>query len=205
MTEIVFLVEDDPEAGYTARALGKSIFTQADDLKILRQMVRDAVHCHFPDERSRPKISITKPIAPDRVDSSVEVAYKVLDASLAIGAAFQRTSQSLRQKILPDSLRHSYPLQSSRLVQHHGRVVDILLSSPAPKWDSLSFAAKSEHPQLYHPPDPTDGRIHEEQHYAHPASCKCLVSPVPKTVPLDLLSTIPPVLPRALPRQYNSP
>jgi hypothetical protein len=56
MTEIVFLVEDDPDGGYTARALGKSIFTQADDLKNLREMVRDAVHCHFSDEQSRPKI-----------------------------------------------------------------------------------------------------------------------------------------------------
>lgn len=56
MTEIVFLVEDDPDGGYTARALGESVFTQADDLKTLRQMVRDAVHCHFPDEQSRPKI-----------------------------------------------------------------------------------------------------------------------------------------------------
>ncbi|MDV2995419.1 MAG: hypothetical protein N4J56_005073 [Chroococcidiopsis sp. SAG 2025] len=49
MTEIVFLVEDDPEGGYTAIALGESIFTQADDIKALREMVRDAVHCHFPD------------------------------------------------------------------------------------------------------------------------------------------------------------
>ena len=56
MTEIVFLVEDDLDGGYTAKALGESVFTQADDLKTLRQMVRDAVHCHFPDEQSRPKI-----------------------------------------------------------------------------------------------------------------------------------------------------
>ena len=27
MTEIVFLVEEDPEGGYCARALGESIFT----------------------------------------------------------------------------------------------------------------------------------------------------------------------------------
>ena len=47
MTEIVFLVEDDPEGGYAARALKESIFTQADDLKTLRDMVRDAVHFHF--------------------------------------------------------------------------------------------------------------------------------------------------------------
>jgi hypothetical protein len=56
MTEIVFLVEEDPDGGYTARALGESIFTSADDLKSLRTMVRDAVHCHFPNEQNRPKI-----------------------------------------------------------------------------------------------------------------------------------------------------
>jgi len=56
MTEIVFLVEDDPDGGYTARALGESIFTQSDDLETLREMVRDAVHCHFADEQNRPKI-----------------------------------------------------------------------------------------------------------------------------------------------------
>jgi hypothetical protein len=56
MTEIVFLVEDDPDGGYTARALGESIFTPADDIKALRKMVCDAVHCHFPEEQSRPKI-----------------------------------------------------------------------------------------------------------------------------------------------------
>jgi hypothetical protein len=56
MIEIVFLVEDDPEGGYTARALGESIFTQADNLNTLREMVRDAVHCHFPDEQVRPKL-----------------------------------------------------------------------------------------------------------------------------------------------------
>ena len=56
MTEIVFLVEDDPEGGYTARALGASIFTEADDIDQLREMIRDAVRCHFPDEAERPSI-----------------------------------------------------------------------------------------------------------------------------------------------------
>jgi hypothetical protein len=36
MTEIVFLVEDDPNGGYTARGLTESIFTQADDIETLR-------------------------------------------------------------------------------------------------------------------------------------------------------------------------
>lgn len=56
MTKIVFLVEDDPDCGYNARALGESIFTQTDDLKSLQDMIDDAVHCHFPDDPPRPKI-----------------------------------------------------------------------------------------------------------------------------------------------------
>ena len=54
MTEIVFLVEDDPEGGYTARALGESVFTQADDMQTLRRNVLDAVRCHFSDADERP-------------------------------------------------------------------------------------------------------------------------------------------------------
>ncbi|WP_319420534.1 2-oxoisovalerate dehydrogenase E1 subunit beta [Pleurocapsa sp. FMAR1] len=55
MIEIVFLVEDDPDEGYTARALGESIFTQADDLESLKEMIRDAVDCHFIEEQ-KPKV-----------------------------------------------------------------------------------------------------------------------------------------------------
>jgi hypothetical protein len=47
MAEIIFLVEEAPEGGYIARALGQSIFTEADDLPALRQSIRDAVRCHF--------------------------------------------------------------------------------------------------------------------------------------------------------------
>lgn len=55
MKEIVFLVEEAPEGGYTARALSESIFTEADDMVSLHVAVRDAVHCHFDDEHA-PKI-----------------------------------------------------------------------------------------------------------------------------------------------------
>jgi hypothetical protein len=54
--EIVFLVEEDPEGGFLARALGESIFTDADTLDDLRAKVREAVLCHFPDEQCRPKV-----------------------------------------------------------------------------------------------------------------------------------------------------
>jgi hypothetical protein len=49
MTEMILLVEEDPEGGFQARALGFSIFTQADDLAELKSRIRDAVHCHFED------------------------------------------------------------------------------------------------------------------------------------------------------------
>ena len=56
MTEIVFIVEEDPDGGYNAHALGESIFTQADTMEKLRQNVRDAVKCHFDDENECPKV-----------------------------------------------------------------------------------------------------------------------------------------------------
>ncbi|HSV54174.1 MAG TPA: hypothetical protein VLJ57_18795 [Burkholderiaceae bacterium] len=55
MSEIVFVVEQAPEGGYTARALGESIVTEADTVEALRLAVQDAVHCHF-DEGQTPKV-----------------------------------------------------------------------------------------------------------------------------------------------------
>ena len=49
MNEIMFLVEVAPEGGYTARALGHSIFSEADNAEMLYQQLRDAVRCHFED------------------------------------------------------------------------------------------------------------------------------------------------------------
>ena len=45
--ELVFIVEDADEGGYTAKALGASIFTEADTIDLLREQIRDAVRCHF--------------------------------------------------------------------------------------------------------------------------------------------------------------
>ena len=56
LKEIVFVVEEAPEGGYTARALGESIITEADDLHHLRAQIIDAVHCHFTDEAVRPQL-----------------------------------------------------------------------------------------------------------------------------------------------------
>jgi hypothetical protein len=55
MSEIIFVVEEAPEGGYTAQALGASIFAEADTLTELHAQVRDAVICHFEDAE-RPKL-----------------------------------------------------------------------------------------------------------------------------------------------------
>jgi hypothetical protein len=55
VSEIIFAVEESPEGGYEARALGHSLFTQADTWAELRKMIRDAVRCHF-DEAHRPRV-----------------------------------------------------------------------------------------------------------------------------------------------------
>ena len=50
MSEIIFEVqEDEVDGGYVATALGHAIVTQGDTLDELREMVKDAVHCHFGD------------------------------------------------------------------------------------------------------------------------------------------------------------
>ena len=54
-SEIIFSVEEDPEGGYVAEALGHAIVTQADSMEELRANVRDAVRCHF-DEGGRPAV-----------------------------------------------------------------------------------------------------------------------------------------------------
>ena len=55
MNEVIFVVEEAPEGGYTDRALEASIFTEADTMAELHAKVRDAVRCHF-DEGKHPKI-----------------------------------------------------------------------------------------------------------------------------------------------------
>lgn len=55
MTEIIFGVERSAEGGYEARALGHPIFTQADTMEQLKELVRDAVRTHF-DEDTRPRV-----------------------------------------------------------------------------------------------------------------------------------------------------
>ncbi len=47
MTEIIFIVEEAPEGGYQAKALGGSIFTEAESVEELKQNIREVIQCHF--------------------------------------------------------------------------------------------------------------------------------------------------------------
>lgn len=51
MSEIHFIVEEAPEGGFTARGVGQDIFTEADDMAGLHANVREAVQCHFDDDK----------------------------------------------------------------------------------------------------------------------------------------------------------
>ncbi len=56
MKEVIFLVEESPDGGYTARGMGVSIYTEAETLEELKDMVKDAVHCHYDDTADRPAL-----------------------------------------------------------------------------------------------------------------------------------------------------
>lgn len=54
-TEIIFIVEESPDGGYEARSLQDSLFTEADTVEELKEIVHDAVSCHFKTEE-RPRL-----------------------------------------------------------------------------------------------------------------------------------------------------
>lgn len=55
--ELVFEVrEDETDGGYTARALGHSIFTEADTMEQLRANVREATEAHFDETMDAPEV-----------------------------------------------------------------------------------------------------------------------------------------------------
>ncbi len=55
MNEVFFLIEEALEGGYTARAIGEGIFTEADTIAELKGNIREAVQCHF-DVPNVPKV-----------------------------------------------------------------------------------------------------------------------------------------------------
>jgi predicted RNase H-like HicB family nuclease len=55
MSEIIFIVENSDEGGYTAKALGFSIHTEGETLDELKENIKDAIKCHF-DPKEIPHI-----------------------------------------------------------------------------------------------------------------------------------------------------
>jgi len=53
MEEVIFLVEESDEGGFIAKGIGISIFTEAETLEELRVSIKDAIHCHFEDNRPK--------------------------------------------------------------------------------------------------------------------------------------------------------
>ncbi len=53
--EIIFVIEESLDGGFEARALGHSIYAEAETLEKLREEARDAVRCHF-DETDLPRV-----------------------------------------------------------------------------------------------------------------------------------------------------
>ena len=56
MKEIMFLIEDDPEGGYNAQALGYSIFTEGETIEEIKENIMDALRCHFDNEQDIPRV-----------------------------------------------------------------------------------------------------------------------------------------------------
>jgi predicted RNase H-like HicB family nuclease len=54
--ELIFEVRDAEEGGYCARALGHSIFTQAETWEELRTNILEATSLHFEDSRVQPRL-----------------------------------------------------------------------------------------------------------------------------------------------------
>jgi len=53
--EIFFIVEESLDGGYTAKALGESIFTEGETIEEVKEAIKDAVKCHFEPD-NLPKI-----------------------------------------------------------------------------------------------------------------------------------------------------
>ena len=59
MDEIIFIVEEAPEGGFIAGALGHACFTEADTYAELPAATREVVACHFDDTEAPRVIRLT--------------------------------------------------------------------------------------------------------------------------------------------------
>ena len=57
MKEMFFIVQEDQDGGYTARAVGQAIFTEAETVKELKENIKEALLCHFDNPEDMPKVA----------------------------------------------------------------------------------------------------------------------------------------------------
>ena len=53
MQELVFIVTESPEGGFTAHCSSTSIHTEAETMEDLKNAIIEAFHCHFDDNEKR--------------------------------------------------------------------------------------------------------------------------------------------------------
>jgi hypothetical protein len=58
MSKLTFFIDETWNGGYVGRALGHSIFVQAETIHALRDQVRDAVNCHFSGDQAPKSIRL---------------------------------------------------------------------------------------------------------------------------------------------------
>ncbi|HOF00909.1 MAG TPA: 2-oxoisovalerate dehydrogenase [Spirochaetota bacterium] len=56
MNEIIFIIEEDFEGGFIAKAVNYSIFTEGETIEELKENIKDAIACHFDNTNEIPKI-----------------------------------------------------------------------------------------------------------------------------------------------------
>jgi hypothetical protein len=99
MSELIFVVEEALDGGFTARALGQSIFTEADTLRELPAKVRDAVHCHFKEEKGL-----------NEAPRSMHKLNRALEDQAVVAQEERRLQQSQRPELFEASRFH-HPLR----------------------------------------------------------------------------------------------
>jgi len=142
MSEIVFTVEEDPEGGYIARAVGQSIVTEADNLASLREMVRDAVQCHYDEGKAHRPSDCTscggsdkqRETARGRIrqgDGQGAIALRLLDHETDGKPRKARTKQGgVHHITIPNTIHPSW-----HSLHHHGR------SRNSPRWIGMAWSS----------------------------------------------------------------
>lgn len=57
MKEIFFIIRQEEDGGFVARAIGQSIFTEADTMIELKSNIKEVLGCHFDNPLDMPQIA----------------------------------------------------------------------------------------------------------------------------------------------------